>query len=112
MHLVAALTIGLLVPPALSYHSWSDGLSCEFSVHATAQDVDLIYLNAMTGHVMCENLALCYWSGKRFEVDVVNLKALILAQPDLETLIVGRINTCSYSLIRKRSFVPILLPAD
>ena len=100
MHLVAALTIGLLVPPALSYHSWSDGLSREFSVHAPAQDVDLVYLNAMTGHVMCENLALCYWSGKRFEVDVVNLKALILAQPDLETLIVGRINTCSYSLIQ------------
>ena len=32
-----------------------------------ADDID--FLASKEGPVMCENLSLCYWSGKNFEVD-------------------------------------------
>jgi hypothetical protein len=33
---------------------------------------DILYLSDADGPVMCEDLALCYWAGKKFEVDYFN----------------------------------------
>jgi len=51
-------------------------------------------------HVLCDDLALCYWAGKRFEVDLNNLQTLIWAEPALESHFEERIADCSYSLIQ------------
>ena len=34
---------------------------------------DIAFIAAQDGPVLCENLELCYWAGKPFEVDVFNL---------------------------------------
>jgi hypothetical protein len=64
------------------------------------QQVDLDYVKAAKGRVVCENLAFCYWAGKDFEVDLNNLKTMAWAMPNLEEEFLARIETCSYALIQ------------
>jgi hypothetical protein len=64
------------------------------------QQVDLEYVKSTAGDVVCENLAFCYWTGKKFEVDLNNLKTMVWARPALEREFLSRIETCSYALIQ------------
>jgi hypothetical protein len=52
---------------------------------------DIAFIAAHDGPAMCENLALCYWAGKSFEVDVFNtgqkLKTDALDEKELTKLL-------------------------
>jgi hypothetical protein len=55
---------------------------------------DIAYLSEHSGPAMCENLSLCYWAGKNFEVDYFNtgrkIKDGILTSQKLINLIESR----------------------
>jgi hypothetical protein len=40
---------------------------------------DIAYLAAVEGPVLCETIALCYWAGKPYEVDILILKRKLLS---------------------------------
>ncbi|HML12909.1 MAG TPA: hypothetical protein VK456_06355, partial [Xanthobacteraceae bacterium] len=50
--------------------------------------------------VICQNLALCYWAGKKFRVDLNNLKILTSAKPQAESEFVASLQGCAYPLIQ------------
>ncbi len=70
------------------------------AVADNTQRDDVAYVRSHGDHVLCDDLALCYWAGKRFEVDLNNLQTLIWAEPALESHFEERIADCSYSLIQ------------
>ncbi|MGI9525395.1 MAG: hypothetical protein ACR2PG_27515 [Hyphomicrobiaceae bacterium] len=74
-----------------------------FSSLAASSQKDIDYLSAIRGPVMCENLALCYWSKKDFQVDYFNAglkigSGLISPEP-----LLNRINNRFYSAIQIES---------
>jgi hypothetical protein len=66
----------------------------------SSQRDDIAYIKASSGAVICQNLALCYWAGKDFRVDMNNLKMLALASPRLEAEFISKLEGCRYSLIQ------------
>jgi len=64
------------------------------------QRADIQSIRSAAGPVVCADLALCYWAGKDFAVDLNNLQMLVRAMPALEAEFVARIKRCSYSLIQ------------
>ncbi len=70
------------------------------SIVDNSQIAEIEYIKAVKGRVVCEDLALCYWAGKDFEVDLNNLQTLIRTKPELEDEFVKRIETCSYPLLQ------------
>jgi hypothetical protein len=49
------------------------GASGDLEKRRSAAAADIGYLSSVKGLVMCETIALCYWAGKSFEVDVFAL---------------------------------------
>jgi hypothetical protein len=74
--LVAAYALPLLAGLVLAYDgNW---LEADFWLHPFAEDIesahaDIAFLDARKGPSLCEMMSLCYWAGKRAEVDVFNL---------------------------------------
>jgi hypothetical protein len=90
----AALAIDRFAPPlhkALAAFAYAVALLCglalahdgewlerDFWLHPAREDAamaaaDVAFLKAHDGPALCEMLSLCYWAGKRAEVDVFNL---------------------------------------
>ena len=63
-----------------------------------AKDVNFIAKHE--GPVMCEDLALCYWAGKKFEVDFFNLGQKLKAGVVSEAVITARLDSHYFSLIQ------------
>jgi hypothetical protein len=90
-----------LIPPLCSLQLGFDQAHDAFdSAWNNSQESDLSYIKSISGPVVCENLAFCYWAGKGFEVDLNNLRTLVWAKPELEAEFVDRIASCVYSLIQ------------
>ncbi len=74
--LVMAFVLPLLAGPILSCDSaW---LEQDFWLHPFAEetqsaDRDIAFLKTQNGPVACEMQSLCYWAGKKAEIDVFNL---------------------------------------
>lgn len=60
------LSFACALPIALGY-AWADHDS------PAKADADIAFLRAHQGPALCEMLSLCYWAGKKAEVDVFNL---------------------------------------
>lgn len=81
-----------------------DWLAPEFWIHpwtdeAQTATADLAFLRQRNGDAICEDLALCYWGGKRETVDVFNLsEALATSARKPDKLV---------SAIARRQFVTI-----
>ena len=74
--LIAAFAMPLAAGLSLAYDS--DWLEADFWLHPFADDIasargDIAFLRAQNGPALCEQMSLCYWAGKRAEVDVFNL---------------------------------------
>jgi hypothetical protein len=89
-----------LIPPSLVLPSGLSELGQTYEAVVRTQQADLTLIKSASGRVACENLAFCYWSGKAFEVDLNNLRTLIVARPDVERIFIGRIEQCTYALIQ------------
>jgi len=71
-----AYAVPLLCGLTLAYDE--DWLTRDFWLHPARDDAataaaDVDFLKAHDGPALCEMLSLCYWAGKRAEVDVFNL---------------------------------------
>lgn len=71
-----ALTIPLLAGLWLNWDN--DWLTRDYWLHplseeAASAQADIAFLKSHDGPALCEMLSLCYWAGKREEVDVFNL---------------------------------------
>jgi hypothetical protein len=90
-----------LMPPALSLSSGVGFLyDVSEAVMANTQAADVEYISSTHGRAMCGQLALCYWAGKKFTVDLNNLPTLIWADPPLLGDFLQKIKTCSFTLIQ------------
>jgi len=74
--LVVVFALPLLAGLALSYDS--EWLEQDFWLHPFAEesdsaDRDIAFLKTQNGPVACEMLSLCYWAGKKAEINVFNL---------------------------------------
>jgi hypothetical protein len=98
--LLSAWLVICLIPPALVLPSGLSELGQTYEAVVRTQQADLTLIKSASGRVACENLAFCYWSGKAFEVDLNNLRTLIVARPDVERIFIGRIEQCTYALIQ------------
>lgn len=65
---------------------------------SVAMDID--FLAKHEGPVMCEDLALCYWAGKRLEVDFFNLGQKLKAGVVSEAVMTERLDSHYFSLIQ------------
>jgi len=74
--LVLAFVLPLLAGMILAYDS--EWLEQDFWLHPFAEEAqsahrDIAFLSAQNGPVACEMQSLCYWAGKKAEIDVFNL---------------------------------------
>jgi hypothetical protein len=98
--IVAWLSIAM-IPAAAALNAGIEQAAIVFgAVTRNPQADDIAYLRATPGRVICDDLALCYWAGKDFEIDPNNLKTLIWIEPDLEKTLLARIESCAYALIQ------------
>src|SRR6202011_4503802 len=99
--LLACWLVISLVPPILSLpEGISDARSAFEALTNNTQRADVAYIKSVAGHVVCDDLALCYWAGKGFEADLNNLQTLMRAMPAVERDFLARITNCSYALIQ------------
>jgi len=68
------------------------------SEQVVAGDID--FIAEQEGPVLCENLALCYWAGKAFEVDFFYLGQKLKADLVSESAIIASIENHSFSVIQ------------
>jgi len=97
-----------LVPPLIE--AWSVGediLEAFTAVTDTSYEADLRYVrsagprmrSAGAGTVVCRDLALCYWAGEPFTLDLNTLPILAAETPGVEDAVVAQIEACKFSLI-------------
>ena len=74
-----AVACALVVPLVSGFYLSSDGewRNAGFWLHPMSDDLatarkNVDFLRAHNGRALCETLSLCYWAGKREEVDVFN----------------------------------------
>ena len=60
----------LQVTPRAASGTWEYLRDLKSAVQTSREDIQ--YLSGFRGSAMCESLALCYWAGKDFEVDIFN----------------------------------------
>lgn len=75
----------------------------ENSQTIVAKDIALI--KEHKGPVICENLALCYWAGKKPEADFFNLGQKVIAGIIPESNITTRLDSHYFTLIQVESYV-------
>jgi hypothetical protein len=95
--LVTAFALPLLAGLILAYDS--EWLERDFWLHPFAEEAqsahrDIAFLKAQNGPAACEMLSLCYWAGKKAEIDIFNLGQAYATRArsdnDLIRLIEGR----------------------
>ena len=90
-----------LLAPSIAVPSASDQITEAFSaVTDDSYAEDLQYIRSMApGQVVCRDLALCYWAGQPFNLDLNNFRIVVWAVPELEEQVVTQIESCRFSLI-------------
>jgi hypothetical protein len=87
--LCLVLTIGVVVPR--QFYETRDMIVKTLERSKVLSDEDVSFVATHPGPVMCENLALCYWAKKRFEVDLFltgqKIKTGVLSEKKLTDLI-------------------------
>lgn len=61
---------------------------------------DIAFIEKHKGPVLCESLALCYWAGKKLEVDFFNLGQKVMAGIIPENNITARLDSHYFTLIQ------------
>jgi hypothetical protein len=90
-----------LVPPVLSARDGIEDIGAAFGAWmSNPQKEDVSLIRSTPGRTMCGELALCYWAGKSFEVDVNNFKMLMFSEPALEHVLASRLDACFYDLVQ------------
>jgi hypothetical protein len=94
--------LAITLPPAFSASGSgvTEARNTLAAVAASPQQADVAYIKATAGGAICETLALCYWAGKSFWVDVNTLKILVSAKAQLEAEFIANIERCLYPLIQ------------
>jgi hypothetical protein len=90
-----------LLPPLIAVRSASEQISDAFdAVTDASYEADLRYIRSTPpGKIICEDLALCYWAGQPFNLDLNNLRTIVWSVPALEDHVVAQIDSCEFSLI-------------
>jgi hypothetical protein len=103
---LAAIVALYLVPLALS--RWlmpgSEWRSAEFWTNPLGDEAktgraDIALLKDHPGSALCETLALCYWAGKRPEVDVFNLGEAFRMGARSDRELLNRINRRDFAIV-------------
>src|SRR5262249_31453006 len=73
--------------------------------HPFADDVesaqtDIAFLKGHTGPAFCETMSLCYWAGKRAEVDVFNLGQAYATNARDEASLIREIEAHRYTAVQ------------
>jgi hypothetical protein len=97
-----------LVPPLLAVPSGAVDIGDAFAATAdTSYATDLRTVrsaprtrSANGGTVVCRDLALCYWAGQPFTLDLNTLRMIVSEVPGLEQTAVAQIEACRFSLIQ------------
>jgi hypothetical protein len=86
-------------------HSVAATLDSTQKMHRSqaVSESDIKYLSDHRGPAMCENLALCYWAGKNFEVDIFGLGQKVLAGAVDEARFAEAIEAKRFALIQLNS---------
>lgn len=98
----AALTIPLLAGLWLNWNS--DWLTRDYWLHplaeeTTSAETDIAFLKSHDGPALCEMLSLCYWAGKREEVDVFNLGQAYATHARSERALLALIQVRHYAVL-------------
>ncbi len=110
------IAIALLVLPLAGLYLASDAdwRDPEYWLHPMADEIaaardDIAFLKDHRGAAICESLSLCYWAGKREEVDVFNLEQEFAtgARPDDE--LVHYIESRAFGAIEFDTLAPFSL---
>ncbi len=90
-----------LLPPSLAAPSATDDINDAFAaVTDDSYEEELQYVRSTPpGAAVCQDLALCYWAGRPFDLDINSLRTLVWAVPGLEDRVVAQIERCKFSLI-------------
>jgi hypothetical protein len=97
-----------LVPPLIAVRAVGDDIAEAFAaVTDTSYQADLGYVRSAgrrtrsvaPGNVVCRDLALCYWAGQPFTLDLNTLPMLAAKVPGVEDAVVAQIEACRFSLI-------------
>jgi hypothetical protein len=70
---------------------------------------DIVFLKAQDGPALCEMLSLCYWAGKRAEVDVFNVGEQFLTGARSDNDLTRLINAHYFRAIQFESLSPFAL---
>ena len=87
----------LLVTPRAASETWEYLQDLKSAIQTSREDVQ--YLSSFRGSAMCESLALCYWSGKDFEVDIFNTGEKLLAGTMSDELLIENIENKRFDVI-------------
>jgi hypothetical protein len=98
--LLAWLAISLTATFSALEYGVKEARNILATMAASPQRADVAYIRNTPGGVVCENLALCYWAGKDFWVDVNNLKILVTGKAQLEADFIANLERCLYPLIQ------------
>jgi hypothetical protein len=101
----AAVTCWLLitlVPPALGIAEDHESITEAFAaVTDESYEAEVRFIRAApAGPVVCRDLALCYWAGQPFNLDLNDLRIVIASVPRLEDEVVVKIERCEFSLVQ------------
>jgi hypothetical protein len=94
--------LGITLTPAVSSSEQplTDAREILGNLAGSPQQPDVDYIKSTPGVAVCENLALCYWAGKDFSVDLDTLKLLVTRKPQLEADFIANLERCLYPLIQ------------
>jgi hypothetical protein len=110
--LVAAFVLPLLAGLAIAYDS--DWLETGFWLHPFADETegahgDIAFLASHRGPALCEMMSLCYWAGKRAEVDVFNLGQAYASHARDEGPLIRRVEARYYAAVEFDSLADFAL---
>jgi hypothetical protein len=94
-----------LAPPLIAAPSVFEQIAAAYAaVTDGSYEADLRYVRAVSdGQAACEDLALCYWAGQPFILDINTLRIITWAVPEIEDEYVVRMAACRFSLIQLSS---------
>jgi hypothetical protein len=103
----AWIAVALLAPAIAARSAGADIAEAFTAVTDTTYETDLRYVrtaaprtrSAGPGTVVCRDLALCYWAGLPFTLDLNTLRIVAAEVPSLENAVVAQIQACKFALI-------------
>ncbi len=112
----AGIAAALLVPLLASLYlasdeNWRDP---DYWLHPMADEVaaardDIAFLEGRRGPALCESLSLCYWAGRKAEVDVFNLGQEFATGARSDDELVHRIENRAFGAIEFDTLAPFSL---